>query len=51
MIKLSWKNFVKKYILIDNTMNRSDLQRVYNYPKYPRDSKIYTNKGFINIDN
>ena len=27
------------------------LQRFYNYPLYPRDSQIYSNKGFINIDN
>ena len=32
-------------------MNESELQRVYNYPIYPRDSKIYSDKGFINIDN
>ena len=32
-------------------MNESELQRVYNYPIYPRDSKIYSDKGFFNIDN
>ena len=32
-------------------MNESQLQRVYNYPIYPRDSKIYSDKGFVNIDN
>ena len=32
-------------------MNQSDLQRVYNYPIYPRGSKIYSDKGFVNIDN
>ena len=32
-------------------MNESELQRVYNYPIYPRDSKIYSDKGFVNIDN
>ena len=42
---------MKKYSLKDDTMNESQLQRVYNYPIYPRDSKIYSNKGFINIDN
>ena len=31
-------------------MNESKLQRVYNYPIYPRDSKIYSDKGFVNID-
>ena len=32
-------------------MNESDLQRVFNYSIYPRDSKIYSDKGFVNIDN
>ena len=32
-------------------MNKSQLQKVYNYKRYPRDSKILTDKGFINIDN
>ena len=31
-------------------MNESDLQRVYNYRIYPRDSRILTDKGFVNID-
>ena len=28
-------------------MNEPELQRTYNYPLYPRDSKIYSEKGFI----
>ena len=32
-------------------MNESDLQRVYNYPIYPRGSKVYSEKGSINMDN
>ena len=32
-------------------MNKSDLQRVYKYPIYPRHSKLYSDKGFIIIDN
>ena len=32
-------------------MNESQLQKVYNYPIYPRDSKIYSDEGFVNIDN
>ena len=32
-------------------MNESELKRVYNYKIYPRASKIYLVKGFINIDN
>ena len=32
-------------------MNESQLQKVYNYKIYPRDFKVITDKGFINIDN
>ena len=32
-------------------MNESQLRRSYNYPIYPRDSKIYSDKGFLNIAN
>ena len=32
-------------------MNESQLQKLYNYPIYPRHSKIYSDKGFVNIDN
>ena len=32
-------------------MNESQLQKVYNYPIYPRDIKIYSDKGFVKIDN
>ena len=32
-------------------MNESELQRVYNYPIYPRDSNILSAEGFVNIDN
>ena len=42
---------MKKYILKKDTMNESQLQKVYNYPIYPRDSKIYSDRGFVNIDN
>ena len=48
---LNFKDFMKKYNLKDDTMNESQLQRVYNYPLYPRDSKIYSDRGFVNIDN
>ena len=46
---LNFKDFMKKYKLKNDTMNESELQRVYNYPIYPRDSKIYSDKGFVNI--
>ena len=32
-------------------MNESELQRVYNYHIYPRDSKTHSDRGFVNIDN
>ena len=31
-------------------MSESELQRNHNYPMYPRDSKIHSDKGFVNID-
>ena len=48
---LNFKDFMKNYKLKDDTMNESQLQRVFNYPIYPRNSKIYSDKGFVNIDN
>jgi len=47
---LNFENFMKKYNLKNDTMNESQLQRVYNYPIYARDSKIYSKRGFVNID-
>ena len=47
---LNLKEFMKIYNLKDDTLNETQLQRVYNYPIYPRDSKIYSDKGFVNID-
>ena len=31
-------------------MKGSESQKVYNYSIYPRNSKIYSDKGFVNID-
>ena len=42
---------MKKYNLNNDTKNESELLRVHNYPLYPRDSKINSDKGFVNIDN
>ena len=42
---------MKKYNLKDDTMNEYQLQKVYNYKIFPRDSQIYSHRGFINIDN
>ena len=47
---LTFKDFTKKYNLKNDTMNESQLQKVYNYPIYPRDSKIYSGKCFVNND-
>ena len=47
---LNFKDFMKKYNLKNDTMNESQLQRVYNYPIYPKNSKIHSEKGFVNID-
>ena len=47
---LTLKDLMKKYNLKNDTMNESQLQKITNYPIYPRDSKIYSNKGFVNID-
>ena len=48
---LNFKDFMKKYNLEKDTMNESQLQKIYNYPIYPRDSKFYSDNGFVNIDN
>ena len=32
-------------------MIESDLQRVYIYNIYPRNSQIHLDRGFVNIDN
>ena len=47
---LNFKDFMEKNNSKNDTMNESDLQRVNNYPIYPRNSKIYSDKGFVNID-
>ena len=50
MKKLNFKDSLNKFNLENDTMNDTDLQRVYNYEIYPRDSIITTNKVFIIID-
>ena len=47
---LYFKDFMKKYNLKKDTMNESEIRRVYNYSIYPRDRKIDSDKGFVNID-
>ena len=48
---LNFKDFIKKRNLKNDTMNESQLQSVYNYPIYPRDSKLHSDRGIFNIDN
>ena len=47
----TFKDFMKKYKLKNNTMNESELQRNCNFQIYPRESKIHSVRGFVNIDN
>ena len=47
---LNFKDFMKKYNLKNDTMNESQIQRICNYPIYPRDSKKYSDRGFVIID-
>ena len=39
---LNFKGFMKKNNLKNNTMNEFELQKIYKYPIYPRDSKIHS---------
>ena len=48
---LNFEDFMKKYNLKNDTMNESEIQRVCIYLIYPRDSEIYSDRGFVNIDN
>ena len=50
MTILSLKVFMKDYYLKKDTMKESELQWVYSYPIYPRDSQRNSDKGFISID-
>ena len=51
MTILNLKESMKTYKFKNATMNESQFQRVYNYPIYPRNSKVCSDKGFVNIDN
>ena len=46
----NFKDFMKKYNLKNDSTNESQLQKVFNYSIYPQDSKIYSDEGFVNID-
>ena len=45
------KDFMKTYNLKNDTMNESELQRICKILIYPRDSKKYSDRGFVRIDN
>ena len=51
MKRLKFKDFLKKCILKNDTRIEYQLQKSYNYPIYPRDSKIYSDKVFVKTDN
>ena len=38
---LNFIDFMNKYNLKNKTMNESEIQRIYNYPIYPRNSKNF----------
>ena len=47
----NFRDFMKKYNLRNATLKESEIHRLCNYPIYPRNSKIYSDKGFVNVDN
>ena len=49
MTVLDFKVFMRKIDLKDDTLNETQLQTNYNYPIYPRDSKIDSDTGFVSI--
>ena len=50
MIILGLVDFMQKNYSKNDTMNENKLQKVYKYSRYPRDAKIYSDKGFISTD-
>ena len=47
---LNFQDFMKKHKLKNITMNEFQLQRVFNFNIFSRDSKIHSDKGFVKID-
>ena len=47
---LNIKDFMKKYNSKIDNMIEAQLQKIYNYSIYPRDSKIYSDRALVNID-
>ena len=50
MKTLIFEDCLEKKLKVD-TMNESELKRVYNYSIHPTDSEIHSDRGFVNIDN
>ena len=50
MAVVSLKEIMKNYKFKNDTMNESEVQRIYNKKIYLRDSKKCSDKGFVNID-
>ena len=48
---INFEKFMKKYNLKIDTMNEFDIESVYNYHTFPRDSTMYSYEVFVNIDN
>ena len=42
---------MKNCSLKNDSMNESELQKIYNFNIYPRGPKVITDKGFVNTDN
>ena len=51
METINFEDFVKKHKFKNDTMSETELQRVYKYNIYPRDPKLCSDNGFVNIDN
>ena len=48
---LTLKDFMNEYNSKNDTMKTPQLRKIYDSLIYRRDSKIHSDKGFINIDN
>ena len=50
MTILNLKDFTEKYNLTNYAMKKFYRQKNYKYPIYPRDSKFFSDKGFVITD-
>ena len=50
MTLLNLEDFMKKIDFKNDSMNESQLRKIYIYPVYPRDSKKLSNEGFVDLD-